>query len=98
MTKIILILIAVILVLGAVVYFLIKSLKAKSKEIAGLTSRLEGARANVEQLSKYIDGVLKIKNDEKTISQKIKEAESDEEICKIIADIVAVNNNGLQNN
>ena len=94
----ILILIALIVILGLIIFILIKSLNAKKKELAETQARLESARANIEQLSKYIDNILKIKADEKSISQKIKEAESDEEICKIIADIVAVNNNGLQNN
>lgn len=94
----ILILIAVIVILGAIVYVLAKTIKANKKEIANLNSRLESARVNIEQLSKYIDDILKIKSDEKSVSQKIKEAESDEEVFNIIADIVGANNNRVQNN
>ena len=94
----ILILFAVVLILGLIVYILIKSLKAKKKELAETQARLESARANIEQLSKYIDNILKIKADEKSISQKIKEAESDEEVYNIIADIIADNNKLVQNN
>ena len=94
----ILVLIAVIVTLGAVVYVLAKRIKEIKKEKADLQNRLESARVNVEQLSKYIDKVLKIKSDEKSISQKIKEAESDEEVYNIIADIIADNNNRVQNN
>ena len=94
----ILVLIAVIVTLGAVVYVLAKRIKEIKKEKADLQNRLESARVNVEQLSKYIDKVLKIKSDEKSISQKIKEAESDEEVYNIIANIIADNNNRVQNN
>ena len=95
---IILILLAIIAILGGVIYVLIKNIKSKKKEIQNLNSRLESAKINTEQLSKYIDEVLKIKSDEKSISQKIKEAESDEEVYNIIANIVADNNNRVQNN
>ena len=95
---IILILLAIIAILGGVIYVLIKNIKSKKKEIQNLNSRLESAKINIEQLSKYIDEVLKIKSDEKSISQKIKEAESDEEVYNIIANIVADNNNRVQNN
>ena len=94
----ILVLIAVIVTLGAVVYVLAKRIKEIKKEKSDLQNRLESARVNVEQLSKYIDKVLKIKSDEKSISQKIKEAESDEEVYNIIANIIAANNNRVQNN
>lgn len=94
---VILILIAVVVTLGAVVYVLSKSLKARKKEIADLNARLQSAKTNIEQLSEYIDKLMKIKADEKSISQKIKEAENDEEVFDIIADIVGVNNNRVQN-
>lgn len=94
---VILILIAVVVTLGAVVYVLSKSLKARKKEIADLNARLQSAKTNIEQLSEYIDKLMKIKADEKSISQKIKEAENDEEVFNIIADIVGVNNNRVQN-
>ena len=95
---VILILIAVVVTLGAVVYVLSKSLKARKKEIADLNARLQSAKTNIEQLSAYIDKLMKIKSDEKSISQKIKDAENDEEVFNIIADIVGANNNRVQNN
>lgn len=95
---IILVMLAIIAILGGVVYVLIKDLKSKKKEIQNLNTRLESARVNIEQLSKYIDEVLRIKSDEKSVSQKIKEAESDEEVFNIIADVVGANNNRVQNN
>lgn len=93
----ILVLIAVIVTLGGIVYVLSKSLKARKKEIADLNASLQSAKTNIEQLSAYIDKLMKIKADEKSISQKIKEAENDEEVFNIIADIVGANNNRVQN-
>lgn len=93
-----LVLFAIIVTMGAVIYVLAKSNKANKKELVQTQARLESARANVQQLSEYVDKLLKIKSDEKSISQKIKEAESDEEIFNIIADVVGANNNRVQNN
>ena len=98
MTTFILVLFAIIVTMGAIIYILIKQNRSNKKDIENLNSRLESAKVNIEQLSKYIDDILKIKSDEKSISQKIKEAESDEEVYNIIADIIADNNNRVQNN
>ena len=93
----ILVLIAVIVTMGAVIYVLSKNLKAKKKENQELQTKLESAKINIQQLSKYIDNLQKIKNDEESISQKIEGAENDEEVFNIIADIVNTNNNRVQN-
>ena len=98
MTTFILVLIAIIITMGAVIYVLGKTIKSNKKELAQMQTRLESARVNIEQLSEYIDKLLKIKSDEKSVSQKIKEAESDEEVYNIIADIVGANNQRVQNN
>lgn len=95
---VVLILIAIIAIMGGVIFALIRDIKSLEKENAETKNRLESARVNIEQLSKYIDDLLKIKSDEKSVSQKIKEAESDEEVFNIIADIVGANNNRVQNN
>lgn len=97
-TTLILVLLAVILTMGGLIYVLGKTIKAKKKELADMQSRLESARVNIEQLSKYIDKLMKIKSDEKSISQKIKDAKNDEEVFNIIADIISDNNNRVQNN
>lgn len=97
MTTFILVLIAIIVTMGAVIYVLGKTIKSNKKELAQMQTRLESARVNIEQLSKYIDKILKIKSDEKSVSQKIKEAENDEEVFNIIADIVGSNNQRVQN-
>lgn len=94
---IILVMLAVIAIMAGIIWSLIKTIQEKKKEIANLNVKVRSARVNIEQLSAYIDKILKIKNDEKSISQKIKEAENDEEVYNIIADIVSSNNNRLQN-
>ena len=93
-----LILIAIIAIMGGVIFALIRDIKSLKKENEETKNRLKSARVNIEHLSKYIDDLLKIKSDEKSVSQKIKEAESDEEVFNIIADIVGTNNNRVQNN
>ena len=93
-----LILIAIIAIMGGVIFALVRDIKSLKKENAETKNRLESARVNIEHLSKYIDDLLKIKSDEKSVSQKIKEAKNDEEVFNIIADIVGSNNNRVQNN
>ena len=97
MTTFILVLFAIIVTMGAIIYALIKQNRSNKKEIENLNSCLVSAKVNIEQLSKYIDDILKIKSDEKSISQKIKEAESDEEVHEIIDSIIALNNNRVRN-
>ena len=92
-----LIMLVVIIAMGGVIFIFSKTNKNNKKQIEDLKTRLEAARANVEQLSKYIDKLLNIKADEKTISEKIKEAENDEQVNEIIADIINANNNRVQN-
>ena len=93
-----LILIAIIAIMGGVIFALIRDIKSLKKENEETKNRLKSARVNIEHLSKYIDDLLKIKSDEKSVSQKIKEAKNDEEVFNIIADIVGTNNNRVQDN
>lgn len=95
---IILVMVAIIVTMGGIIYVLIKDLQAQKKENQNLNNRLESARINIEQLSAFVDKLLEIKTDEKSVSQKIKEAKSDEEVFNIITDIVGANNNRVQNN
>ena len=97
MTNLILVLCALVVILGAVVYSLAQKIKADKKTLTETKARLESARVNIEQLSKYIDEILKIKSDEKSVSQKIKEAKNDEEVFDIISNIVNANNQRVQN-
>ena len=94
---IILIMFAVIVIMGGIIYALIRDRKAQKKEIHSLNNELNSARENVRQLSEYIKNSDKIRKEEKEIAEKIKEAKTDEEVHNIINDIIALNNNRVQN-
>ena len=89
---VILVLVAIVVILGAVVYVMAKSNKEKKTEVQALKSELEIAHENVKQLTEYIRNSDKIRKEEKEIAEKIKEAKTDEEVHKIIDDIIALNN------
>ncbi|MBO7733757.1 MAG: hypothetical protein J6S67_14430 [Methanobrevibacter sp.] len=94
---IILVMVAIIVTMGAVIYALIRDKKAQKKEIQELKNELNSAHENVKQLSNFIKNTDKIRKEEKEIAEKIKEAKSDEEVHNIINDIIALNNSRVQN-
>ena len=89
---VILICILIIVFLGVVIYSLLKNKKELKKEISQLTSELYKSNQNAVRLAEYIEKVQKIESDEKTTNEKIKEAETDEEIMGLITGIVSNNN------
>ena len=95
---IILVMVAIIVTMGGVIYALIKDRKAQKKEIQELKNEIISARENVRQLSEYIKNSDKIRKEEKEIAEKIKEAKTDEEVHNIINDIIALNNSRVQDN
>lgn len=97
MTTYILSLFAVIVMMAGVIYALMRDRTTQKKEIQSLQNQLNSARENVRQLSEYIKNSDKIRQDEKQIAEKIKEAKTDEEVHNIINDIIALNNNRVQN-
>ena len=94
---IILVMLAIIVMCGAVIYSLIKMVQAKKKEINELKTEINSAHENVRQLTDYIKNCDKIRKEEKEIAEKIKEAKTDEEVHNIINDIIALNNSRVQN-
>ena len=80
------IVIAIIAIMGGVIYALIRDCKKQKQEIKELKNELNSARENVKQLSLFIK-----------IAEKIKEAKTDEEVHNIINDIIALNNSRVQN-
>lgn len=94
---IILTMIAIIVMMGAVIFALLKDKKAKKKETEKLQDRLTSAMANLNSMRAYIEKILAIKADTKTNVEKIKEAKTDEEVINILADIISANNNRVQN-
>lgn len=97
MITVILIFIAVIVIMGGVIYCLIRDSKKQKDEIKELKNIINSEKKNLEQLSEYITKLDNIRQDEKELADKIKEAKTDEELQKIINDIVALNNNRVQN-
>ena len=94
---IILVMVAIIVTMGGVIYVLIKDRIKQKKEIQELKNEINSARENVKQLSDFIRNSDKIRKEEKQIAEKIKEAKTDEEVHNIINDIIALNNNRVQN-
>ena len=88
---------AIIVTMGGIVYVLIKDKSRQKKEIQELKNEINSARENVKQLSDFIKNSDKIRREEKQIAEKIKEAKTDEEVHSIINDIIALNNNRVQN-
>ena len=93
-----LVILACFVTMGAVIYALIRDKKNLKKEKAELESKLASARTNVEQLSDFISNSNKIHKEEKELAEKIKDAETDEEVHDIINDIISLNNTRVQNN
>ena len=91
-------LIIVIAVLCLLLYAVVSKAIKNKKEIQNLTVNLERQEKLITSLMKHLEEITQIKNDEKEISQKIQGAETDEEVEDIIADIIARNNERVQNN
>lgn len=89
---------AIIVIMGGVIYALIRDRKAQKKEIQELKNEIISARENVKQLTDFIRNSDKIRKEEKEIAEKIKEAKTDEEVHNIINDIIALNNSRVQDN
>lgn len=94
---IILVLFAIVVTMGGIIYVIIKQNQDNKKEIKALIKENEIAHENVKQLTDYIRNADKIKKEEKQITEKIKEAKTDEEIYSIINNIIAINNSRVQN-
>ena len=94
---IILVMVAIIVTMGGIIYALIRDRKAQKKEIQELKNEINSARENVKQLTDFIRNSDKIRMEEKQIAEKIKEAKTDEEVHNIINDIIALNNSRVQN-
>ena len=93
-----LVILACLVTMGGVIYALIRDKKNLKKEKAELENKLASARTNIEQLSDFISNSNKIHKEEKELAEKIKDAETDEEVHDIINDIISLNNSRVQNN
>ena len=93
-----LVILACFVTMGSVIYALIRDKKNLKKEKAELENKLASARTNIEQLSDFISNSNKIHKEEKELAEKIKDAETDEEVHDIINNIISLNNARVQNN
>lgn len=76
---------------------LIRDIKKLKEEKKLLENNLLSARTNVAELANFIKNTDKIHKDEKVFAEKIEDAKSDEEVHKIIGDIIFLNNTRVQN-
>lgn len=91
-------LIIVIAVLCLLLYAVVTKAIKNKKEIQNLKTNINRQEKLITSLMKHLEEITQIKNDEKEISQKIQGAETDEEVENIISDIIARNNERVQNN
>lgn len=95
---VILTMLAIIVIMGAVIFALLKDRKLQKKEAEKLQDKLTSANENLYAMKHYIEQILAIKADTQTNVEKIKEAKTDEEVLSILSDIISANNNRVQNN
>ena len=97
---------SIVICLAIIAYFVIQiiiicSLSRDNKKLKEekklLESNLLSARTNVAELANFIKNTDRIRKDEKVFAEKIEDAESDEEVHKIISDIIFLNNTRVQN-
>lgn len=97
---------SIVVCLAIIAYFVIQiiiicSLSRDNKKLKEekklLESNLLSARTNVTELANFIKNTDIIRKDEKVFAEKIEDAESDEEVHKIIGDIIFLNNSRVQN-
>ena len=84
-----LIILAVILIEGFVIYALDRDRKKLKTENDSLKNKYSGLKG-------YIEKLIEINADEKGTAEKIKEAQTDEEVYSILNDIILANNSKLQ--
>ena len=90
-------LIIIIICLVTLLFGIIKKAIDQKNEIKDLKFEIQKQEKVVAAFMKYVDKIKEITTDEKNISQKINEAESDEEISNIVSAIIHANNNRVQN-
>lgn len=96
---------SIVVCLAIIAYFVIQiiiicSLSRDNKKLKEekklLESNLLSARTNVTELANFIKNADRIRKDEKVFAEKIEDAESDEEVHKIISDFIFLNNSRVQ--
>lgn len=86
----------IILVLLVLVIIFIKCLISSSKKNKELKKQLQARNENIKQLLIHSEQLVTINQNKTDIYKQLAEAKSDEEINKIIANLISSNNNKLQ--
>ena len=87
-----------IVILLGIIKVLLRDKKKLKKEKEQLKNNLEMYRNNIKQLSDFIINTDKVSIEEKKLADEINGAKSDEEVNKLIYDIINLNNSRVQNN
>jgi predicted Holliday junction resolvase-like endonuclease len=86
----------IILVLLGLVIIFIKCLISSSKKNKELKKQLQARNENIKQLLIHSEQLVTINQNKTDVYKQLAEAKSDEEINKIIANLISSNNNKLQ--
>jgi len=86
----------IILVLLVLVIIFIKCLISSSKKNKELKKKLQARNENIKQLLIHSEQLVTISQKKTDVYKQLAEAKSDEEINKIIANLISSNNNKLQ--
>ena len=86
----------IILVLLGLVIIFIKCLISSSKKNKELKKQLQATNENIKQLLIHSEQLVTINQNKIDVYKQLAEAKSDEEINKIIANLISSNNNKLQ--
>lgn len=86
----------IILVLLGLVIIFIKYLISSSKKNKELKKQLQARNENIKQLLTHSEQLVTINQNKTDVYKQLAEAKSDEEINKIIANLISSNNNKLQ--
>lgn len=86
----------IILVLLGLVIIFIKCLISSSKKNKELKKQLQARNENIKQLLIHSKQLVTINQKKTDVYKQLAEAKSDEEINKIIANLISSNNNKLQ--
>ncbi len=86
----------IILVLFVLVIIFIKCLISSSEKNKELKKQLQARNENIKQLLIHSEQLVTINQKKTDVYKQLAEAKSDEEINKIIANLISSNNNKLQ--
>jgi len=89
------ILIAVFYIIG---YLRKKKIKSLEEENRNLKNKVDKLQKDLSYITRHLQEILKIKNDESFVKAKIDGAKTDEEIAEIISIIISANNDRVSDN